>query len=298
MSSVTPTNTGKIANNATTTVTLKFSEGVYDLVGSDFTVANGTIDNLVITNSADTWTGTFHSTASNGVTIGQSTIKIVSSGSHIGHDLAGNLVTASSKGQGPISLDLDGNGVQYLSASAGVAYDFGDGNGLVSTAWVAPQDGFLAMQKADGSLNIVFSTQAGETDLQGLAKVFDTNHDGVLSAQDTQFASFGVWQDSNSDGVVQACEFKPLNDAGIAGLSLTSNGQISSVANGDITIFGQASYVKLDASSGIAEDICLATAPLLTIIPVDVAATPPTPSPTVDVPVVGVVPDHAPVILA
>ena len=298
LSSVTPTNTGKIANNATTTVTLKFSEGVYDLVGSDFTVANGTIDNLVITNSADTWTGTFHSTASNGVTIGQSTIKIVSSGSHIGHDLAGNLVTASSKGQGPISLDLDGNGVQYLSASAGVAYDFGDGNGLVSTAWVAPQDGFLAMQKADGSLNIVFSTQAGETDLQGLAKVFDTNHDGVLSAQDTQFASFGVWQDSNSDGVVQACEFKPLNDAGIAGLSLTSNGQISSVANGDITIFGQASYVKLDASSGIAEDICLATAPLLTIIPVDVAATPPTPSPTVDVPVVGVVPDHAPVILA
>ena len=51
---------------------------------------------------------------------------------------------------------------------------------------VAPEDGLLAQLKSDGTYNIVFSTQAGETDLQGLAKIYDSNKDGVLDHYEMQ----------------------------------------------------------------------------------------------------------------
>jgi hypothetical protein len=164
----------------------------------------------------------------------------------------------------PIAFDLNNDGVEYLHKDAGVQYDY-DGNGeKISTAWVASEDGLLANQRADGSVNVVFSTQAGETDLQGLAKVYDINHDNVFDAKDAGFNDFGVWQDADSDGIVDVGEFLTLADRGIVSLSLTSDGVMHTAVDGDVLIYGQTTYTMTDGSTGIAEDVAFAVESVMT----------------------------------
>ena len=169
-----------------------------------------------------------------------------------------NLTITAGTSVAPIAIDLDRDGVEYLNRHANVVYDYSNNNLLQSTAWVSADDGMLAIQRGDGSLNITFSTQAGETDLQGLAKVYDTNHDNVFDAQDSGFNNFGVWQDADSDGVVDAGEFLSLADRGIVSLSLTSDGVIHTAADGDVLIYGQTTYTMTDGSTAIAEDVAFA----------------------------------------
>ncbi|MBU3593697.1 hypothetical protein ICN42_06255, partial [Polynucleobacter sp. 71A-WALBACH] len=206
-------------------------------------------------------------------------------------DLAGNSssVLSYTAPKKPIALDLDSdNQISYLDQSAGVTYQFSDTSELVSTAWVASNDGLLARQESNGSLNIVFSTQNDETDLQGLAKVFDSNQDGILSATDSEFSTFGVWQDANSNAVVDAGEFSSLTDRGIVSLSLVSNGLSSTAANGDVLIYGQTDYAQANGDLGVAEDVAFITASVS-----DVAS-----APAVDIPLVGIVPEQADIIPA
>jgi hypothetical protein len=160
----------------------------------------------------------------------------------------------------PVALDMDGDHtVSYLGLEAGVHYDYAGDGTAENTAWVAGNDGLLALRHADGSLQIQFSTQAGETDLEGLAKVYDTNHDGVLNAADTDFASFGVWQDADSDGAVDAGEFTSLSDSGIVAINLVSDGQVTIAADGDVIVFGETTYTKADGSSSTVADVGFVT---------------------------------------
>ncbi|AGG33229.1 Hemolysin-type calcium-binding region [beta proteobacterium CB] len=169
-----------------------------------------------------------------------------------------NLTITAGTSVAPIAIDLDKDGVEYLNRHANVVYDYSNNQLLQSTAWVGADDGLLAIKRGDGSLNITFSTQDGETDLQGLAKVYDTNFDKVFDAKDTGFDDFGVWQDADSDGVVDAGEFLSLADRGIISLSLTSDGIINTAADGDVLIYGQTTYTMTDGSTGIAEDVAFA----------------------------------------
>ena len=170
----------------------------------------------------------------------------------------------------PIALDLDGGGIQYLTTSNGVQYDYGLGQGTVNTAWVGAGDGLLAQMGADGKINIVFSTAQGQTDLQGLAQTHDTNADGVFSIADAAFLSFGVWQDINQDGVFEAGEFTSLADAGIVSINLVSDGQEQIAAGGDVLIYGTTSYTRSDGTTSIAQDVGFVTTQSIT--KADVAA--------------------------
>ena len=201
-------------------------------------------------------------------------------------DTAGNVYTSTNK---PIALDLNDDGnVDYLDHSAGVMHDY-QHNGVASlTSWVGPKDGILAIQGIDGSLNISFATNANETDLQGLAKVYDANQDGVLDSKDAQFSQFGVWQDANSNGQADAGEFLSLADAGIVSFNLGSDGNISFAAGGEVQVNGVASFTKLDGSVGVVHDAQFTGS----VISVDVAVAPEAaPAPAVEVPLIGVVPD-------
>jgi hypothetical protein len=165
----------------------------------------------------------------------------------------------------PIALDLNGDGVHYLAADAGVTFDYGDGH-KVATAWVDSHDGLLAIDannngKVDNGTEIVFGAN-GQTDLQGLAAQYDTNHDGVLDAHDAAFAQFGVWQDANSNGVSDAGEFKTLTELGITSISLTGNGQVGTSANGDVTVFGETTFTRTDGTTGTVADVAFATSAL------------------------------------
>jgi len=168
-------------------------------------------------------------------------------------------VTPGTKIINPIALDLNQDGVTYIDRSHGVTYDYANDGSAVSTAWVESSDGLLAVKTDDGKLNIVFSTQEGETDLEGLAKIYDVNKDAVLDTKDESFDKFGVWQDVNSDGFVQAGEFKSLEEAGIASLSLESSGEKLSTANGDVIVYGQSSFTTKDGKTHMLEDAGFAT---------------------------------------
>jgi len=163
----------------------------------------------------------------------------------------------------PVAFDLDGDGVEFVDRSAGVTFDY-DGNGSAqATAWVGPDDGILAIDaNGDGRINdaseLVFGRD-GQTDLQGLAERYDTNHDGILSAADADFGRFGVWQDANGNGVTDAGEFRTLAEAGIVSLSLTSDGNARTAANGDVVVHGETRYVRADGSTGIAADAAFVT---------------------------------------
>ncbi|KTE14959.1 DUF5801 repeats-in-toxin domain-containing protein [Sphingopyxis sp. H115] len=163
----------------------------------------------------------------------------------------------------PIAVDLDGDGVEFVSNAAGASFDY-DGDGIAeSTAWVGAHDGLLAIDKnGDGKVNngseLVFGS-GGLSDLQGLAAAYDSNGDGKLDAADTEFAKFGIWQDANGNGVTDAGEFRSLVSEGVIAISLTSDGRAYVAADGQVHVRGEALYTRADGSTGKLADAAFAT---------------------------------------
>jgi hypothetical protein len=75
--------------------------------------------------------------------------------------------SAATGGFFPIVIDLDGDG--QVTQAKEIAF----------AEWTSEQD----------------------SDLQALAKVFDSNQDGTFDSQDERFAEFRIWKDANSNGV-------------------------------------------------------------------------------------------------
>ena len=245
-------------------VTIVFSEAVtsFDSADIKLTSNSGSTTNRASFTTPQTADGGITYTSTMTATSTGSGLEVYVNNSGI-TDIAGNAIgtlwttwaSGTSITVAPIALDLNGDGIHYIDQSSGITHDY-NGDGISeSTAWVAPEDGLLAQLKSDGTYNIVFSTQAGETDLQGLAKIYDSNKDGVLDSSDTAFSQFGVWQDTDSDGIVDSGEFLSLADRSIASLSLTSDGQVRLEANGDVIVYGQTTYTTSDGQLHIAEDV-------------------------------------------
>jgi hypothetical protein len=157
----------------------------------------------------------------------------------------------------PVVLDLNGDGVHFLSMAAGVTFDYNGDGVKEATAWASPQDGILVHDAnhngtVDNASEFVFGS-GSTTDLQALA-AFDTNHDGKLSAADADYGSFAVWQDANSNGVVDAGEMSSLMARGIASISLTSDGVHYTAADGDVSVAGTGTYTRADGSTGSLAD--------------------------------------------
>ena len=162
-----------------------------------------------------------------------------------------------------MTLDLDGDGLQYVASSAGAAFDY-DGDGVrEATSWVGRGDGILVRDaNGDGLASnggeISFSV-GGSTDLEGLRLQYDSNGNGQLDAEDAEFASFGVWQDANGNGITDAGEFRSLVDLGIARIALTSDGQPYLAADGEVIVHGEASFTRTDGSTGAVGDVSFIT---------------------------------------
>ena len=136
--------------------------------------------------------------------------------------------SAATGGFFPIVIDLDGDGVEIrpLSSSA-TFFDTDSDSYQERTAWAGADDGILVIDlDGDGQVTqakeIAFAewTEEQDSDLQALAKVFDSNQDGVFDSQDERFAEFRIWKDANSNGVVDAGEMMTLQEAGIESMSL------------------------------------------------------------------------------
>ena len=130
----------------------------------------------------------------------------------------------------PIILDLNGDGVRTLAVSEGVQFDLLADGQKIKTGWVSSSDGLLVLDRnQDGQINDgaeLFGTSTilanGQKASDGYAALreFDTNHDGLISNLDADYADLRVWVDANSDAVVDAGELNALSAMDVAKISL------------------------------------------------------------------------------
>jgi Ca2+-binding RTX toxin-like protein len=168
-----------------------------------------------------------------------------------------------SGGKKPIAIDLNGDGFHFTDVDdSNVFFNVNADGWRRRIAWNNPADGFIAYDKdGDGKISefdeisfVPFDT-SGQTDLEALRLAFDSNEDGIFSAADAKWGSFGVWQDANSNGVTDPGEFKTLGEMGIGQIALTSNGQFQ-VIDGQ-TVHGTATATKTDGSTLAIADVTL-----------------------------------------
>lgn len=163
----------------------------------------------------------------------------------------------------PVVLDLDGDGVEFVSSHAGVLFDYNADGVAESTAWVGADDALLAIDKnGDGRVNngseIIFGGN-GLSDLQGVAAHYDSNKDGQLDNADIAYSSFGIWQDSNSNGITDPGEFQSLSEAGILSISLVSDGISYAAAGEEVFVRGEAIFTRANGQTGKVADAAFAT---------------------------------------
>ena len=91
------------------------------------------------------------------------------------------------------------------------------------------------------------SAQRPGTDLQALAAQMAPRRSMPV---DADFGKFAVWQDANSNGVVDAGELQSLTARGITSISLSSDGIAYSAAGGDVQVAGTGTYTNADGSTG------------------------------------------------
>lgn len=129
----------------------------------------------------------------------------------------------------PIIIDLDRDGIETLGKSANIFFDH-NGNGFAeNTGWVGKDDGLLVWDKdKDGKITsggeifgdhmLLEDGTSAENGFQALAEL-DKNGDGVIDKLDDAYHFLQVWQDKNSNGVVDDGELMSLASAGIASIS-------------------------------------------------------------------------------
>ncbi|WP_408595623.1 tandem-95 repeat protein [Limnohabitans sp.] len=163
----------------------------------------------------------------------------------------------------PVVVDLDGDGVELISADESQIFDDVNGDGWQERmGWVSSDDGFLALDRngdgvIDGMKDISFSHDlpGAHTDLDGL-RSHDTNGDGLISCNDTEWAKFGIWQDVNSNGIQDAGEFHSLKDLGVASITLNSDNNLR-LDQGNV-VFGETQVNLTSGKSLVAVDVMLA----------------------------------------
>ncbi|WFU04668.1 DUF4214 domain-containing protein (plasmid) [Rhizobium sp. CB3171] len=178
----------------------------------------------------------------------------------------------------PVLLDLDGDGhvdlrpldINALATGSSVTFDWNADGARDGTAWVGPQDGFLAIDLGedgqagpdgviDQAKELSFSMWASDdqvaanggsvSDLDGLRLVFDSNHDNVLDANDDRWSEFRVWRDANQNGVADDGELLTMSDAGIKLINLLPTTDGSQSFSDGSAITGTSSYQTTDGTS-------------------------------------------------
>ncbi|ELD4018237.1 LysM peptidoglycan-binding domain-containing protein, partial [Salmonella enterica] len=166
----------------------------------------------------------------------------------------------------PVVIDLNGDGVKTIGKSAGILFDH-DGNLFAeNTGWVSPEDGLLVIDKNhDGKIdsgNELFGSNSVQSD-GSIAKTgyealrgYDENHDGVIDQKDTIWSQLQVWQDRNSNGVVDEGELSSLDKLNIATVRLDYNTLSFTDSEGNRHL-QQGKVIYTDGHTGLAEDIGL-----------------------------------------
>jgi hypothetical protein len=157
----------------------------------------------------------------------------------------------------PLALDLNGDGVQTVGTQAGVLFDLDVDGKLDNVGWVNAQDGLLALDRnGDGKINngselfgqyMVKKDGTLAKDGFDALRDWDSNHDGVIDAQDAVYDALRVWVDANGDGITDAGELRTLASLGITSMGLDAVHH-SVTQNGNI-LGDTASYTSADGTT-------------------------------------------------
>ncbi|WP_054618657.1 hypothetical protein [Neisseria sp. 83E34] len=145
----------------------------------------------------------------------------------------------------PLTLDLDGDGIETVSTNAykGALFDHDKDGIQTATGWVAADDGFLVIDRnEDGIINNGnelfgdnYTLKDGSNAPTGFAALaeFDSNGDGVVDAKDENFAKLRVWRDLNQDGASQKDELFALQDVNVQSLNVAHQNANKNLGNGN-----------------------------------------------------------------
>ena len=168
----------------------------------------------------------------------------------------------------PVVIDLTNNGFNFIDITQStINVDMNADGELDRTAWLAADDGLLAIdlnanQRIDQTHEFVFTQSAptAPTDLAALQQLYDSNHDFLLTPDDAQWSAFGIWQDSNSNGLSDTNEFNSLTSWGVTEINLLSDEQQNTPAAG-VFIEGMSNVIFADHHSSAAADANFAYQP-------------------------------------
>jgi hypothetical protein len=88
----------------------------------------------------------------------------------------------------------------------------------------------------------------------------DSNHDGKITATDTDFSTLRIWRDLNGNGVTDAGELKTLTESGITGISLNASTPPHGSVRGN-TVTAEATFTRADGSTSTIADVILQNNP-------------------------------------
>ncbi|WP_163834106.1 FG-GAP-like repeat-containing protein [Spartinivicinus ruber] len=160
----------------------------------------------------------------------------------------------------PVVIDLDGDGVEFISLQTPYQFDVtGDGQANY-TAWAGADDAILVYDRnGDGQVSSPLEFQfthyleGATTDLAGL-HYFDTNNNQQLDSSDEAFSAFHLWQDRNLNGQVDTGEWNALGDDYIS-INLISDETSYVTAAGSVMVHGTTQVMHHDGSITEAADV-------------------------------------------
>lgn len=167
----------------------------------------------------------------------------------------------------PLVLDLNDDGIINTIGINGLdsaLFDHDNDGIRTASGWLTGGDALLVRDiNNDGIITSgteIFGDQTllknGQRATDGMAALadLDSNHDGKVDSQDTDFNSLKVWVDSNGDGISTGNELSTLDIAGIKSLNAT----VDYIANTTLTGGIQketTSFTRIDDTIGLMADV-------------------------------------------
>jgi hypothetical protein len=159
----------------------------------------------------------------------------------------------------PLTLDLDGDGIELTNYRDGARFDLTGTGRQVSAAFVTGGDAFLAVDNnGNGRIDSgreLFGDQNGAANGFEELRRFDSNNDGVINRNDDRFDALRLFRD-NGNGRTEPGELISLAQGGVTEIGLGYR-EINEAAAGGNRLAQDSYFARADGTRGRAADAML-----------------------------------------
>jgi len=152
----------------------------------------------------------------------------------------------------PLSLDLDGDGIETLNIDEkDIYFNTGNNSFITKTGWLKRDDALLAIDKDGNNLIDRQDELFGNETTSGFSilKTYDINNDNKIDLTEAKAAKLLIWQDKNENAITDTGELTLLSDMKNVNISLiTQNIPVEQQEQNQNTITAKStfSYIKAD----------------------------------------------------